>query len=191
MDATGPATGDTGRVIDRANRLPGGPAPLAVLAFAAGLAGVTTLVVGTFLPWLHSGAVDRSLYQTAAVAQRLGLLGDGSLLSTWLPLVGPICVAPVLLALLRLRRSAAVVGLVVAIGAGGCASVTLAMAGSRSALGISLAWAGPVTVLVGAALLALGATVLLAGTRRARPAPGTMAMALAENAPSTVVDPSH
>lgn len=145
---------------------------LRVGAFAAGLAGVLAIILGTFLPWVVSGQVSRNLYTIAGVADRIGLLGPGDSVSGWLALTGPLCILPVLLAVLRLRRSAAVLGLLVAVLAGGFAGTVLALLAGRSRLGVHLALPGPVTVLVGAVLLAAAAIGLLiveAAARRRRP----------------------
>ena len=138
-----------------------------VTSLGIGLLGVVLVVGGTFLPWLNSGAVSRNLYAVAGAAQRLGLLGPGSI-SGWLPLLGPVCAVPVLLAALRWYRSAAVLGALVALACGGAATAALVMVGGRSALGVSLAVAGPVTTLVGALILAAGSAAVLVTASRAR-----------------------
>ena len=53
------------------------------------LVGGAAAIVGTFLPWFRSGAVDRSSYELFDVVERLGFAPDGTvgwLLRLW-PLV--------------------------------------------------------------------------------------------------------
>lgn len=130
-------------------------------ALLVGLAGLVAVVVGTFLPWVTSGEVDRNLYTIAGVVDHIGVLGPGRSVSGWVALIGPLCVIPVLLAVLRLSRWAAATGLVIAVACGGFAGTALALAAGRSAAGISLALQGPVTVLVGGVLLVAGALGIL------------------------------
>jgi hypothetical protein len=135
-----------------------------IVALAASLLGVVAVVTGTFLPWVRSGQVDRNLYTMAGFVDRVGLLGPGASVSGWLALIGPLCAIPVVLAVLRMHRAAAVVGLLIALAGGGFAASTLLLAAGRTALGVSLAPVGPATVLVGAVLrVAGGVGVLLTG----------------------------
>lgn len=156
----------------------------------AGVAGAAVLIAGTFLPWVASGAVTRNLYTVAGTAQRLGLFGSGGAVTRWLPLLGPLCILPLVLAVVRLRRTAAVVGIAVAIVAGGAAVAALVLASGRSVVGVSLDATGPGTVVAGAALLLAGSvTLLFAG----RPATGgTSAVpGLPESGTGSPAHPSH
>jgi hypothetical protein len=167
---------------------------LPTAAAVLGVAGVAVLFAGTFLPWVVSGQVTRNLYTVAGIAQRVGLLGPGSALTSWLPLIGPLCILPLLLALLRLRRTAAVAGIAAAAVTGGAAVTTLAVASGRSVAGVSLDITGPGTVVAGAALLLVGAICLL---RAGRPAtrrttrPASAADRLPESGTGAAADPSH
>lgn len=175
---------------------PSGPRVRRVLPTAAalGVAGVAVLIAGTFLPWVVSGEVTRNLYTVAGIAQRVGLLGPGSTVTYWLPLIGPLCILPLLLALLRLRRTAAVAGIAVAAVTGGAAVTALAVGSGRSVAGVSLDSAGPGTVVTGAALLLIGAIgLLLAGRPATRHAASraTAADRLPQSGTGTAADPSH
>ncbi|MTD13796.1 hypothetical protein GIS00_07550 [Nakamurella sp. YIM 132087] len=124
--------------------------------------GVVGTVLGAFLPWVRSGSVDRNSFELSGVASRL-LFPDGLvswLLSVW-PLIGPLCAVPVVLALLRLWRSAGAMSVVL-----GAITIALSvtvqvMGGDRAVAGIGLVRTGPVVLAVGGLLLVLGGVVLL------------------------------
>ncbi len=127
------------------------------------------MITGTFLPWVDSGRVARNVYAATGVAERLGLLGPSSPLVTAISLVGPACLVPVLLAALRWRRSSAVTAIVIALGCAGATVAVLALGAGRSFAGVGLAYAGPLTVLAGAAVVTTAALRIV--RRRGRPAP--------------------
>ena len=93
---------DTGAVIRRSTFATAADASrLAALIFGA--AGLVLALVGSFLPWVVSGQVRRSSYAITGMIDRLGVAGDGllgTLVSGW-PLIGLLCAAPVVAALLR------------------------------------------------------------------------------------------
>src|SRR5882757_5448458 len=80
-----------------------------------GAAGLVTLVVGTFLPWLRSGEVRRNSYTSFGLLRRLiGFPGPAEpLLRAW-PLLGAVCAAVVLVAVAGWPRVAAGLSLLVA-----------------------------------------------------------------------------
>ena len=66
------------------------------------------IVVGTFLPWLHSGSVGKNSYQLAGVGQRrLELPGWADALLVGWPFLGPALAVLAALLASRLRRTVA------------------------------------------------------------------------------------
>src|SRR5580765_4188573 len=88
---------------------------VAALVFAA--AGLVLALVGSFLPWVVSGQVRRSSYAVTGMIDRLEVAGDGllgTLVSRW-PLIGLLCAAPVVAALLRRWVIAGALGVVLGV----------------------------------------------------------------------------
>jgi hypothetical protein len=139
--------------------------------------GALVLVIGTFLPWLSSGAALRNSYQAMAVARRLTPLGDGATgaaLSAW-PAVGGITAACLVLYAVGLRRSAAIgISLLsVVTGTVATATVVLLPPGEFTVRAVLL---GPVVTVTGAVLAVVGAVTTL-------PRPTTTASRRAGGAP--------
>ena len=139
----------------------------AAVAAALTAAGLVVVGLGTFLPWLRSGAVLRDSYQSIAAIRATRVL-DGSplalVLGAWTLLVPAITLCVIAYAL-GFRRSAATLCAVVAIISGTVAgSATVVGGGEEVRLGISST--GPVTTLIGAVLTLAGAVGILAGRRR-------------------------
>lgn len=125
---------------------------------------MAAMAVGTFLPWLRSGAVLRDSFQAAAALRDLvqGVPAATLTVPAVLPLCG-LCVAgyPT-----GLRRPAAALACLVAPAAGLVAGFALATEPSTL---LAMAPAGPATTLAGAALLLAGAvTTLVRGAKLAR-----------------------
>lgn len=125
--------------------------------------GAVALVVGTFLPWLGSGAALRNSYQAMAVAKRLTPLGDGAVgaaLSAW-PAIGGITATGFVLWVVGLRRAAAVVvaSLAVVVGTVAAAFVVLLPVGEFTVRAVV---AGPAVTVTGALLVIAGAVTTLA-----------------------------
>ena len=103
-------------------------------AIAMGAAGVVLIIIGTFLPWVSSGGHGRNIYELTGLAGKLGLFDA----SPWravpilVPLLGPACIAPVVLAILRLRRTAGVAATVIGLLAAVLATATM-LVGGRAA----------------------------------------------------------
>lgn len=132
--------------------------------------GLALVVVGAFLPWVHSGDSTRSSFAMVRSADRLGIVDDGAglvLLRAWylMPLVAAAVV--VLVALDRLRP-AAVVGLVLAAITAPIALLVTVVAPEPGS--------GPLVVLVGAAVT-VGAAIALAWATRGGRRPGDAATA--------------
>lgn len=129
-------------------------------------AGLVTLAVGTFLPWVRSGEVLRDSYESIAVIRTIKVL-DGSALSlvldAWTLLI-PVSTLCVVAYAVGLRRSAATISAMIAIISGTVSgAATVVGGGEEVRLGISSA--GPTTTLVGAVLTLAGAVGIFAGRR--------------------------
>lgn len=142
----------------------GRPTAGQVAGLALGVAGLIVLVIGTFLPWLHSGHTQRNSYQAGGALRRLlGLRGAAdAAVSAW-PLLALMCAAVVAVFMLGLRRSAVLLALLASLAAGSVAVAALRVDGNRFVRPILL---GPIVTLVGATAVILAATLLLISTRR-------------------------
>ncbi len=132
-----------------------------LIATVTGCVALAVCIVGTFLPWLDSGETSRNSYELGGAAGRLGLLGDGvvsALVGGW-PLVGPICLLPVVAVAARWWRTAAagcaVIGAVLA----GLTVLLVGRAGSTvqsiGSWGVALRAVGPDTVTAGGIVAAV------------------------------------
>lgn len=122
-------------------------------ALAAMCAGLVTLVVGMFLPWLTSGRVQRSSFQAgAAVRTLLDVHGAaGTALRLWPALVAVASVALALVALGLPRLALPVAGVAGLVG--GAAAIAVLAHPARGL--VHPATSGPIVTLVGAALTCL------------------------------------
>jgi hypothetical protein len=120
-----------------------------------GGAGLLVLVIGTFLPWLRSGAATRNSYQAGGAVRRLvgasGFIDD--LLALW-PAIALACALAVALFLVGLRTPAAILAILCALAAGTAAIAALAATATSF---VRVALIGPIVTLTGATLVALGA----------------------------------
>ena len=85
-----------------------------------GGAGIVLVVAGSFLPWVISGTVRRSSYAIVGILDRLGIADDGPigiLVGAW-PLIGVLCMTPVVAAVLRWWRASGVLAVLLAVAAG-------------------------------------------------------------------------
>jgi hypothetical protein len=120
-------------------------------------------VLGTFLPWLHSGRSDRNLYHAAGVLRRLGLVhGAANVGLAVAPYLGIACAAAMACLALGAQRLAAALGAVDGVVAGAGAVAALTASGDASA---SPAAVGPIVTLIGG----LCAGVAIAALSYARP----------------------
>lgn len=127
-------------------------------------AGLVTIAVGTFLPWVRSGSVLRDSYESIGVIRSIRVL-DGSqlalVLDAWVALI-PVSTLCMIGYALGFRRSAATTSCVVAIISGTVAGAAIVLGGGEEVrLGISSI--GPTTTLVGAVLALIGAVGVFAG----------------------------
>ena len=120
-------------------------------------AGLVLALAGSFLPWVLSGTVARSIYAIAGVVDRLGIAGDGpwaSLLSA-LPLIAALCFAPVIAAALRWWRVAGVLAMLIGLVMSALSLGILALALGKVGLTVRLDPLGP-SVMAAGGLLMLG-----------------------------------
>ena len=140
-----------------------------VAALSAGFAGAVMMTIGTFLPWVRSGEVDRNSFQMAGVLDRTDFVTQPvlrHLVDAW-PYVTPLVVLPALFAAFRLWRTTAVIMMLIGVGTSVLMGALLIVLGGRSVLGVSLRYLGPGLVLAGAVVLtAAGVWLLMGQTRR-------------------------
>ena len=136
-----------------------------VVACLIGGSGLVSVVVGSFLPWVISGSVRRSSYAMVGVVDRLGIADDGllALLVGGWPLIGVLCMAPIVAASLRCWRTAGVLGVLMGLAAGLLSVGILLVATGRVALGVRLDPIGPAVMAAGAVLLAGAGSALTLG----------------------------
>jgi hypothetical protein len=129
-------------------------------------AGLVTVAVGTFLPWVRSGSVLRDSYESISLIRTIRVLDDNPLaliVDTWTLLI-PISTLCLIAYAVGFRRSAATIAGVVAIISGTIAgAATVVSGGEDIQLGISNI--GPATTLVGAVLTLTGALGVFVGRR--------------------------
>jgi hypothetical protein len=128
-------------------------------------AGGAVVALAAFLPWGGSGRVDRSSYQLARVADRLGIVGaqwQQALLVVWI--LVPFAAALALLCAVLGRPVPVLVLVSLIAGTGIAATVVLLRSPVAVRLGAWLALVGCACGLLGCAWLAAG----LAGRRRQR-----------------------
>ncbi len=123
--------------------------------------GLVLALVGSFLPWVISGQVRRSSYAVAGMIDRLGVAGNGVLgaLAAGWPLVGLLCSAPVIAAVLRRWGTAGalciILGLTMA-----AVSIAMLVFSGQGAIGVRVDPIGPSVTVAGATLLTVGGMVL-------------------------------
>lgn len=130
-----------------------------------GGAGLVLVIAGSFLPWVVSGTVRRSSYAIVGVLGRLGI-GDngpiGVLVGAW-PLIGVLCMTPVVAAGLRWWRTSGVLAALLAVAAGLLSFGVIVVTAGRSAGGIGVDPVGPAVMAAGAVLLFCGGIALALG----------------------------
>ena len=130
-----------------------------------GGAGLVLVIAGSFLPWVVSGTVRRSSYAIVGVLGRLGI-GDngpiGILVGAW-PLIGVLCMTPVVAAGLRWWRTSGVLAVLLAVAAGLLSFGVIVVTAGRSAGGIGVDPVGPAVMAAGAVLLFCGGIALALG----------------------------
>lgn len=132
--------------------------------------GLVLVIVGSFLPWVISGTVKRSSYQIVGVIDRLGITGGGplaALLNSW-PLLGALCLAPVVAAALQWWRLAGAVAALIGLIATTLSLGLLATALGRTGLTVRIDPLGPSVMAAGGLLLLGGGLCLTFGNSSPR-----------------------
>ncbi|WP_236793117.1 hypothetical protein [Amycolatopsis sp. GM8] len=118
--------------------------------------GLVIAVLGTFLPWFHSGSVERHSYQIADSAGRLSLFDNTfahAALQIWVavPLTAAVCLG---LLALGFARTAATVTTLLGLAVGTVAALAVVQGGGGP---IGITATGPLTTLAGAIVALAGA----------------------------------
>jgi hypothetical protein len=133
---------------------------LRLLGSGLACVGIALLVIGTFLPWLVSGRVNRNSYSASGALRTLLDLGGavGAALRIWpfVSLVGAVAVALIVLGYAGIGSGLALLTAIVA----GTVAVA-ALTTSNHGL-IHVAAAGPAVTLTGSALTLIGALAYFA-----------------------------
>ena len=140
---------------------------LGIAGAALTAVGLVVVAVGTFLPWVRSGAVLRDSYQSISVLRTVKALDDSPLeliLDAWTMIIPAVTVCIVLYAL-GFRRSAATISTIVAIISGTVGGVAAVVSGGEG-VRLGIAGSGPTTTSVGAVLTLVGVVGIFAGRRR-------------------------
>jgi hypothetical protein len=135
---------------------------VARLGAGVATAGLAVLVTGTFLPWLRSGTVLRDSYQSVGALRGLvaGLnAAAGPLLTAW-SVVIPCCAVCIAGYALGLRRSAAVLGVLLSAIVGTAAGLVAVQGGDTDAV-VGPVTTGPIVTLVGATIVLAGAITVV------------------------------
>jgi hypothetical protein len=135
---------------------------------AAGAASVGALLVaaGTFLPWVVSGSVLRDSYESISVIRTVGALDGNPLelvLDGWTMIIPALTLCVVGYAL-GFRRTAATISTILAIICGTIAATATVVSGGED-VGLGVAGAGPITMLIGSVLTVIGGVGIFAGQR--------------------------
>ncbi|RBM22627.1 hypothetical protein DI005_05655 [Prauserella sp. PE36] len=131
--------------------------------------GLVVAVTGTFLPWFHSGTVERSSYHAVGLVGHFDLLDSAlvtALLTGWIAVPLLSAVAAGLFAL-RLPRTGAALALVVALVVGTVSLLAVVQGGSPGRF-VGVTTTGPITTTTGMAIALCGALGVLVAVRGAR-----------------------
>ncbi|EHR61806.1 hypothetical protein [Saccharomonospora cyanea] len=145
-----------------------GAASRAVAGWSAlAVVGLAVTVVGTFLPWLASGSVERDSYAAAAVIEHVLVPGPAVELAlrAWSGVVIATTLG-VALIVLALWRTAAVLTAMIGLTVGTVAAVVTVQVPDVAGL-IRITPVGPVTATTGSVLALLGGLGLFLAARRA------------------------
>ena len=127
--------------------------------------GLALVIAGSFLPWIISGSVRRSSYAILGVVDRLGIAGDGFLgtvVARW-PLIGALCVLPLVTAALRWWRVTGILSVIIGLSAAVLSLGILTVGTGVGGLGVRLDPIGSAVMAAGAILLFSGGLALALG----------------------------
>lgn len=132
------------------------------VAAGVALSGLLIIVIGSFLPWIKSGAVQRDSFEIVGVIDRLGPQDNAILafaLSGWIA-VPPACVLAIGLYVLGLARTAAACAITVSVVAGTVGLAIYVVGGDGFGLVTSVP-AGPLTTCLGGMIALSGSLGIL------------------------------
>lgn len=125
--------------------------------------GLGAIVVGTFLPWMHSGTATRNSYQAGGLARRVLQVPAwlNTALYVW-PFTALAAAAVAALLVMGWTATAGGLGLVLS---AGCSVVTIGTLSLGGTEAVSPAAVGPVITLSGAVVVLASSTLLLAASK--------------------------
>ncbi len=142
------------------------PTRLGIGAACLAALGLAVIAAGTFLPWVVSGKVLRDSYQSISVLRAVKVLDGNPLevaLDAWTMIIPAITVCLAGYAF-GFRRSAATISTILAIICGTIAGTATVLGGGED-VGLGIAGAGPITMLIGSVLTVIGVVGIFAGQR--------------------------
>ncbi|MGH3757054.1 hypothetical protein [Actinophytocola sp.] len=128
--------------------------------------GLLLVAVGTLLPWVVSGAVLRDSYQSISVIRTIRAVEGNPLelvLDGWTMII-PVIVLCAIGYAFGVRRVAATISTILAIICGTIAGAATVVGGGED-VGLGIAEAGPITMLIGSVLTVIGVVGIFAGRR--------------------------
>ncbi|WP_143446102.1 hypothetical protein [Kibdelosporangium aridum] len=136
---------------------------------AAGAAvGLGLVVLGTFLAWVRSGTAYYTSYQSLGILRHLGALDIVPqlrvLFDVWFAVI-PTAAITIAMYALRLRRTAAVLAVILALLMGTISGAAAVQGDDKDGL-IGIASTGPVVTLAGSVLGLAGAVIVLVTQRK-------------------------
>lgn len=141
------------------------PLRIGVAGAALGAIGLVMVAVGTFLPWLKSGAVLRDSYESISAIRTIGIIRDSPLnllIDAWTMII-PVITLCVAAYAFGFRRSAATIAAAVAIFCGTIGGGAAVESSDEASLGI--AGTGPTVTFIGGVLALLGVIGVFLGRR--------------------------
>jgi hypothetical protein len=125
--------------------------------------GLALIVMGTFLPWLRSGTVERDSYASeGAIADLVRTNGFVEALRPAWPFLSVVCGLGAAALLIGYAWAGRVLAVVAAVAGGGVAIAVLGSGGSGI---VSVSPAGPVVTIVGAAVVLVTVLITFATAR--------------------------
>lgn len=131
----------------------------------AAILGTLAAVIGTFLPWLHSGLTTRNVYAAAAIWQQFISSSDIAI-AQFLPWLGAVLLIPMVMGVMGYLRIAAATALLLSAVVLTATIIVAVEISTRARLGVSLSTLGPTVVGAGTIFIMYGAITVLRTTVR-------------------------
>lgn len=128
-------------------------------------AGLGLVIAGSFLPWVISGTVTRSIYAIAGVVDRLGVAGDGPVATViaYFPIIAALSFVPIIAAAFRRWRLAGALAMLIGLAASVLSIGILALTLGKAGLTVRVDPMGPSVMAAGGLLLLAGGGCLSFG----------------------------